>query len=106
MTRSFAFLPTGHNLHLNDLANHEYFGDNFMDGKCSAAIFETPEGKFRCVWSYGSWDFNMEVGKHYDFEHTQSRAVTRGLKFVGVITKDNREIAKVTKNKVAQWTLK
>lgn len=100
--RTLAFIPTGHKLAINDLHTHEYFGEDFKEGKATVAIFQTYTGKLRAVWSYQGWDwYKFSKGDDVLFEHTQSMKKTC-LTFVTVLPSTESFDGK----KVPNWTLK
>ena len=110
MTKEFAYIPTGHNLRLTELDEHEYFGEDFCKGKMEPAIFVAlPSRKKYVVWTSGSWrNFGLRTNDEVMFKHTQTFR-TKKLRFlrsfhihqyVNMDTKDQKF------PKLTQWTLK
>jgi hypothetical protein len=104
----YAYIPTGHQLRIKDLANHEYFGDDFVDGKCTAAVLKTATGKLRVVWSFGDWaDYGHRAGDLLTFQHTQHQRCTE-LTYIGHLSRENLPFLppEALDVRAAHWTLK
>lgn len=108
MNKKFAYIPTGHRLRLSELSTHEYFGEDFLAGRGSVAVFENAKGQFRAVWSSGDWDtYGLTKGDLVDFQHTQRDGRGQELTFRGTFKADMAVDDEDYPNpKIAQWTLK
>ncbi len=106
MQRSFAYIPTGHRLKMEDLSSHEYFGDDLIKGKATVALFRSARGTLVAVWSYGDWaSYGVKFGDVVTFKHDQSFRETE-ITFCGTINSVNFELVKGDGKKIPQWTLK
>ena len=112
VTRDFpmAYVPTGHQLKLSELGDHEFFGEDFRNHKCSVAVFRTDSGKYRAVWSYGDWQtYGVGFGERVWFRHTQTMKRTDmvlvGFCLWGALIGEGLD-AIPANAKLVQWTLK
>ena len=104
--KSYAYTPTGHMLQLSKLAEHEYFGESYVEGDATVAVFRNAKGKLYAIWSYGDWrTYGVEVGQAVDFQHTQTRRTTT-LELVAILSVDDQAIEGDVDPKVVHWTLK
>ena len=106
-TSTFSYIPTGHKLALSNLDQHEYFGEDFLAGKCTVAIVRTVEGRhLRAVWSYGDWTtYRPDLGDVIVFRQAQtSRHVVAHL--VAIVDRGHPVPEAFGEMKAVQWTLK
>ena len=106
-TPTFSYIQTGHKLALAKLSQHEYFGEDFLAGKCTVAIVRTVEGRhLRAVWSYGDWNtYGLDPGDLVVFGHTQTRRHVVAY-LVAVVSRDRPVPEAFGEMKAVQWTLK
>tara|TARA_B100000508_G_scaffold135280_1_gene126863 strand:+ start:490 stop:777 length:288 start_codon:yes stop_codon:yes gene_type:complete len=95
-------------LKLEDLDQHEYWGDDFKAGKSNFLLVRKDNGRHFVVISYGDVRGIVgedSIGKEVTFFHTQTFAKTRAT-VVGFIDNDT-DVSKFGVNyKVPTWTFK
>lgn len=103
----FFYLPdTDQDLRLTDLSEHQYYGDDYVSGKATVAIFHAEDGSLRAVWTYNGWShYKLTKYAQVSFEHTQTEREVN-LYFVGIAAEDAEGPSFGTDSPVPQWTLK
>lgn len=101
-----ASLPSGMMHKLDELGEHEYWGNEFAKGEMEYCLVEKENGGYVACVTSGSWDFfKYAKGDYITFFHTQTGARTTGV-VLGFINKDTDVSQFGINRKVATWTLK
>lgn len=105
--KDFVYVTTGHRLRMDQLSEHEYFGEDYVAGKMQPALFRNRAGANRVVWTWDSWDsFDVKPGTEYVFRHARTGHLEM-LQLLGAIDADTLErLLLFAPGKVIQWTLK